>query len=507
MNLHKFLENSSMRRLIALLIRNRKLREPVIRFIEKKTWDSIVENDPFDRPPQVQRDKYDYLIALLHSADRGLQQQLISKHVQERFIETFVHRVLINGKREEECSARLGFRPPGFLVISPTKLCNLHCTGCYACSDSTTSEKLDFVTLDRILTEKDELWSSSFTVISGGEPFMWRDDGKDIIDIAAKHSDNFFLVYTNGTLINKETAKRLEEVGNITPAISVEGFEEETDKRRGKGVHRRILKAFENLREVGVPFGISITALRHNWDIITSDDFADFYFDKQGALYAWIFQYMPIGRKHTLDSMVTPEQRLKMLERTWRWLQERKIFVADFWNSGPASTGCIAAGRAGGYLYINWNGDVTPCAFIPYAAANVYEVFKNNGNLNTILHKEFFRQIRQWQNEYGYTQSAKHVSNLFCPCPIRDHHDKIVNMIRGCQAWPIDSEAKKALEDEEYHQGLTQYGIDFNQLSSFIWDKFYESDSEVSARGERNYRSEPGWVSKIVEQEAEVHAK
>ena len=126
-------------------------------------------------------------------------------------------------------------------------------------------------------------------------------------------------MYTNGTLINEKMAQRMAEVGNITPAISVEGFEKETDGRRGKGVYKRILKAFENLRNTGVPFGISITAMKSNAEFVLSDEFMDFYFEQQGAIYGWIFQYMPIRRNYTLDLMVTPEQRKWMLKvPSWR---------------------------------------------------------------------------------------------------------------------------------------------------------------------------------------------
>jgi MoaA/NifB/PqqE/SkfB family radical SAM enzyme len=187
-------------------------------------------------------------------------------------------------------------------------------------------------------------------VISGGEPTMWRSQGKGILDLARAHQDNYFLMYTNGTLINETFARELAEVGNITPAISVEGFEKETDARRGEGTHRKIREAFGNLKKAGVPFGISVTATRFNAEQLMSDAFIDTYFEEQGALYGWIFQYMPIGRKFTLDLMVTPEQRAWMYEREQRLIRERKIFMADFWNSGALSDGCISAGRGGGYV-------------------------------------------------------------------------------------------------------------------------------------------------------------
>jgi MoaA/NifB/PqqE/SkfB family radical SAM enzyme len=76
---------------------------------------------------------------------------------------------------------------------------------------------------------------------------------------------------------------------------------------------------------------------------------------------------MPIGRgKDTIELMPTPEQRVQ-LYRKWEYLlSEKKYCVADFWNSGVLTDGCIAQGRRGGYLHIDWNGNITHCVFIPY---------------------------------------------------------------------------------------------------------------------------------------------
>jgi len=80
-------------------------------------------------------------------------------------------------------------------------------------------------------------------------------------------------MYTNGTLIDRECAARLAELGNVTPAISVEGWEKETDERRGKGVFRKIMQAMENLRNAGVPYGILVTATRENAEILLAEPF------------------------------------------------------------------------------------------------------------------------------------------------------------------------------------------------------------------------------------------
>ncbi|MBW2085783.1 MAG: radical SAM protein [Deltaproteobacteria bacterium] len=376
-------------------------------------------------------------------------------------------------KDNEEASHSLGFKPPLLLVISPTGKCNLKCSDCYAASDVTQQVSLDFKTFDRIITDKKKLWGSHFTTISGGEPMLWRDEGYDLLDMVAKHDTEMFMMYTNGTLIDDDAAKRMADLGNITPAVSLEGFEKETDARRGKGTFKRIMKTFERLRKHGVPFGISVTPTRLNWDVATSDRFIDFCFLEQGAFYGWLFQYMPIGRGQSLELMVTPEQRVEMLRRTQRFVRERKIFLADFWNSGTAAGGCISAGRQGGYFYIDWHGNITPCVFIPYAVDNIYDIYNRGANLNTPLESPFFKAIRKWQDEYGYKQSGKKTDNWLCPCPIRDHFNIVREAAMNTGVKPINEEAAIAINDKSYCDGMVCYGEKLKQLTDPIWEKEY----------------------------------
>jgi MoaA/NifB/PqqE/SkfB family radical SAM enzyme len=451
---------------------HRWVRRGAMKIIEWKIYHDYAVRNPENRPVRVQKDKVSFLSAMMHSVDRALSRGLISKHVVNRILESLVDNIVCSETLAQKYASKLSY-PPMFITISPGKRCNLQCAGCYACSDSKAAEKLDFTTFDRILTEKEKLWNSFFTVISGGEPFLWEGDGHDIVDMAARHPGQFFLIYTNGTLIDEKMARRLEEAGNITPAISVEGYEAETDGRRGKGIFKRILKAFDTLRNAGVPFGVSTTATRHNWDVVTNDKFADFFFDEQGAVYQWLFQYMPIGRKHTLDLMVTPEQRFEMLKRMYHMVRERKLLIADFWNSGVASDGCLAAGRPGGYFYITWDGDVTPCVFVPYAAANINDIYKNGGDLNTILETPLFCHVREWQNNYGYTRKGHDIGNWLMPCAIRDHFADFHKGIENGDAKPIDSEAAAAMTDKDYYAGMVKYGHDYEKLCGRMWhDEF-----------------------------------
>jgi MoaA/NifB/PqqE/SkfB family radical SAM enzyme len=364
---------------------------------------------------------------------------------------------------------------PVFITLSPTQTCNLACIGCYAASTNKTSATLEWDVVDRIMEQKRRLWGSHFTVISGGEPLMYESQGKTILDLYEKYNDNFFLMYTNGTLIDKAMANRLAELGNVTPAISVEGFETDTDARRGKGVFNKILQAIDNLKEAGVMYGISFTATRKNADKILDSDFIDEFFGPKGATFAWMFQYLPIGRGPDFDLMLTTEQRKQLWYRERELMRDKGIFFVDFWNGGPISDGCISAGRKGGYLYIDWHGNVQPCVFIPYSVGNIKtDYFDKGKTLDDILQTPFFTRLRDWQKSYSYQKNAAEAGNEIVPCPIRDHHDEFNKIAREVNATPVGTSAKKALTDEKYIDELTRVGKEIAEATDKIWQQQYQ---------------------------------
>ncbi len=451
------------------LMQNNLVRGSAIRLADRAIWEFLKRTD---NPPGMKRDEWLTLRGLMYSFDRSLRKGNISARAARHVIEFAHKRIRAKNPSGEAFKERYGDSPPGFLVISPSRTCNLHCKGCYDGTEEAPSI-LPFSTFDRILNEASDLWGMSFVVISGGEPFMYKSDGKDLLDMVEAHPQMYFLVYTNGTQINRETAERMGELGNITPAISVEGKVKTTEERRGEGVFGKVMNAFENLRAAGVPFGLSMTATRYNCDELLSDDVLDFYFDEQGATYGWIFQYMPIGTNYDLSLMVTPEQRLGLQRRMWRVISDRKVFLMDFWNSGTATHGCLAAGRKAGYFYITWNGDVTPCVFVPYAGANIHEIYKSGGTIMDLMEVDFFKGIRNWQHNYGYKTKPAQTKNLILPCPHRDHFDFLLPLIEKHKPKPINQEAGRALGDPAYCQGLLQYDKACASLLDPVWRDEY----------------------------------
>lgn len=215
--------------------------------------------------PGVLTDQAEFGQAFMQTFDRILARKL-SYATLHRISHNLIHRALVQGSEQATMahfSEQFGMYPPSTLVISPGKTCNLECTGCYA-NAGPTAERLNWTTFDKIVTEAKTLWGVRFLAVSGGEPLAYRSEGKDLLDIAEKHPDIFFLFYTNGTLINEKTAQRMAALGNVTTAISVEGWRGRTDERRGVGVFDKVLGAMEQLRKAGVFFGISLTATRYN---------------------------------------------------------------------------------------------------------------------------------------------------------------------------------------------------------------------------------------------------
>ncbi len=451
------------------IIFNKHLRTVAVRQLDNYMFNKFSKDiDSGSYEERLKR--YQFYSSLLNIIEKNLGKGYYSKNGLKRSTHTLVGKKLITkagdkiGKLQTEYKSKYGEYPPGFVVISPTQRCNLQCTGCYAGSTNHTVPTLPYPVVDRIIGDVHDVFGRKFIVVSGGEPFMYKSEGKTLLDIFEKYSDVFFLVYTNGTLITPSIAQRLSELGNVTPAISVEGYEDETDERRGKGVYNKILKAMENLRKAGVPFGISVTATSKNCDILLTDEFYDYYFEKLGVSYMWQFQFMPIGRgKETFDLVVSPEKRVELYKVWEKVLSEKKYPVADFWNSGIISNGCVAYGRNNGYIYIDWNGNIMPCVFVPYYVDNVYDLFKQGKNLGDAVQSRFMKNGRKWQLDY-----EKIRKNHLMPCSIRDHYKNFRENIITDNSKPENKQADEALKDANYFQTMVNYDEELTELTKNI---------------------------------------
>ncbi len=388
----------------------------------------------------------EFLIAILLLAKRHLKR--MSPAVQKSTL-NFITNVLVKGEAKRiRFKEETGFDPPILMVISPTMRCNLNCYGCYA-GKYVTNGDLGLGTLERLLLESQEM-GVYFITISGGEPFML---GEDLLNIMERHPSILFQVYTNGTLIDRLVARRLAEMGNVYPCISVEGFEKETDARRGRGTYKKILRAMDYLREEGVIFGFSATATRENNELIISEEFVDFYRD-MGCLIGWYFHYVPVGKEPGVELMPTAEQRIFRLRELIKRRARHDIILADFWNDGPLVGGCLAGGKR--YLHINSDGDVEPCVFVHFAVDNI-----KNKSLKDILQSPFFTRIREHQ---------PYDENLFRPCMIIDVPEVLRDVVTACGAHPTHAGAEAVIED--YATEIDEYAELYRALADSEWREY-----------------------------------
>lgn len=231
-------------------------------------------------------------------------------------------------------------------------------------------------------------------------------------------------VVINGTLIDDAFADEMLRVKNLVPAISIEGFEEATDFRRGEGTYRKVIEAMTRLKERKLLFGISCCYTSKNVAVIGSEDYFDSMID-MGAKFAWLFTYMPIGAAAVPELIATAEQRKFMYEQIHKFRKTKPLFTMDFWNDGDAVGGCIAGGR--GYCHINANGDMEPCAFIHYSDSNIKE--------KTLL------ECYQSPLFMAYRRSQPFNENMLRPCPVLDNPGRLTQIVEESGARSTDLES------------------------------------------------------------------
>jgi MoaA/NifB/PqqE/SkfB family radical SAM enzyme len=258
-----------------------------------------------------------------------------------------------------------GIQVPPMMIVSITNRCNLHCQGCYhqAIRDVTKPEMSEGK-LRSLISEARDL-GVAMIVLAGGEPLVRR----DILDITRDFPEIIFLMFTNGLLITDEMISRFKLQKNIVPLISMEGYSEDTDERRGTGVYSKLKNIIEKLRKQDIFFGTSLTLTRSNFKTITDDKFIQ-DLTSCGCKLVLVAEYTPI-KPDTEDWVITDAQRAELA----RAMDSFKARYSALFVSVPGDEkdfgGCLSAGR--GFIHISAEGDVEPCPFAPYSDTNVRE--------------------------------------------------------------------------------------------------------------------------------------
>lgn len=149
------------------------------------------------------------------------------------------------------------------VVWNMTRRCNLKCVHCYARSEDISYD--NELTHEQSIAMIDDLAAFGVPVLlfSGGEPTVHP----RLVEYAqyAVSKGMRAVISTNGTLITKEKARVLKEIGLSYVGISLDGLEEIHDNFRGvKGAYKKAMAAIENCQEAGIKVGLRFTINKRN---------------------------------------------------------------------------------------------------------------------------------------------------------------------------------------------------------------------------------------------------
>lgn len=303
---------------------------------------------------------------------------------------------------------------PTFLIASIATRCNLRCKGCYAranalCDDEKEHEMLSCTRWDEIFSEAASL-GVPFILLAGGEPLTRF----DVLEKAAAHKNIIFPVFTNGTLFGPVYTDFFDKHRNLIPVFSIEGGEEATDSRRGKGVYVKLTEAMAGMGKRGVLYGASITVTTENLDAVTDNSYIE-KLHMAGCKLVIFVEYVPVDAG-TESLAPTDAERVILAERE-KMLREKypgMLFLA-FPGDEPQLGGCLAAGR--GFFHINANGNAEPCPFSPYSDMSL-----KDSSLYEALSSPLFRKIA----ENGLLQNGHDGG-----CVLFENRKEVIKMCSG----------------------------------------------------------------------------
>jgi MoaA/NifB/PqqE/SkfB family radical SAM enzyme len=259
-----------------------------------------------------------------------------------------------------------GLVVPPVIITSITSRCNLACAGCYMKHRGATPPvEMSPETLASVVKQAAVL-GVSVIVIAGGEPLVRTDE---ILLMAKTFPEILFPVFTNGLLINKAIAEKIAGCRNIVPVISFEGFRQNTDLRRGKGVYDQLLDTCTLLKNKHVFFGCSVTITQENFDQVTGEKFIREMIGIGVRVFTFV-EYVPM-EPGTEDLVLTHEQKKTLNAALEVFNQTFPALFIGFPGDDVVFGGCLAAGR--GFVHISPSGDLEPCPAAPLSDTDLIQ--------------------------------------------------------------------------------------------------------------------------------------
>ena len=272
---------------------------------------------------------------------------------------------------------------PPFLYLSIINSCNLRCQGCWV--DVEDKDAIDLESLNRTITDAKGHGNVFFGIL-GGEPFMHP----QLLDLLAAHPECYFQVFTNGQFITEKVAKRLREIGNTTPLISIEGREVVSDERRGKvEVFARTLRGLDNCLKEGILTGVATSICQTNIDDLLTEEWLQELINR-GVHYVWYHTYRPVGPKPNIQLALRPDQLVRVRRFIVEMRAKMPIAMVDAYYDHRGEALCPMAN--GVSHHIGPKGDIEPCPIIQFAKETIHD---ERGIYETMRDSSFLKDFRE----------------------------------------------------------------------------------------------------------------
>ena len=273
---------------------------------------------------------------------------------------------------------------PPFLYLSIINSCNLRCQGCWVDVEAPRN-MIELEELNRLVNDA-RAHGNSFFGILGGEPFLHP----GLFDFLAQHPDCYFQIFTNGQMITEKVAKKLRQLGNCTPLVSIEGTGEVSDLRRGsKDVLTKTLRGLRNCLDQKLLTGVATSLCQTNIDDLLTEKWLHKLID-WGVHYTWYHTYRPVGPKINSALALRPDQLVKVRKFVVEQRAKTPIALIDAYYDDQGQALCPMA--TGISHHISPRGHVEPCPIIQFAKENVHD---SRGIYDVLTSSPFLKDFRE----------------------------------------------------------------------------------------------------------------
>jgi MoaA/NifB/PqqE/SkfB family radical SAM enzyme len=313
-----------------------------------------------------------------------------------------------------------GIQFPPFLFFSLTNTCNLRCRGCWNVNDNVSGRasaradvELSFTDVDNVIRIAQRQGVYFYTLL-GGEPFL----SPELWKIIEAHPEAYFQIITNGHFLDTGNVKRLKRCSNVSPLVSIDGFEPQNDNRRGNGSFQKAMAGCRELQRQKMLYGVATVVTMQNFDTVLTEEYVQTIIG-QGALYLWYYIFRPVGADPAVEWTLPPQTVIDFRKKLLALRRKMPIIIIDtYWDAKGYAVCPASKGMA---FVIGAGGSIEPCPPLNVAADFITD---NGGDFyKTMNESPFLRHVRQRiEAAYSGTQSQG--------CMILDEPKELAKLFR-----------------------------------------------------------------------------